>query len=94
MALCREHAGDRDGARDHDQKAAYLDPAFAMPRLHLGLLAKRSGDADVARHEFRQAEILLERDDASRILLFGGGFRRDGLIALCRAELRACGATR
>jgi chemotaxis protein methyltransferase CheR len=94
MALCREHAGDRVGARDHDQKATYLDPAFAMPRLHLGLLAKHDGDVEIARHEFRQAEILLERDDASRILLFGGGFRRDGLLALCRAELRACGATR
>jgi chemotaxis protein methyltransferase CheR len=90
-ALCREHAGDRKGARHHDETAAYLDPGFAMPRLHLGLLARRSGDQEVARNELRQAEILLEREDASRILLFGGGFRREGLLALCRAELRACG---
>jgi chemotaxis protein methyltransferase CheR len=90
-ALCREHAGDRQGAFEHDQAAAYLDPAFAMPRLHLGLLAKRAGDLETARYELGQAAVLLQREDASRILLFGGGFRRDGLIQLCRAELRACG---
>ena len=90
-ALCREHAGDRAGAREHDEAAAYIDPGFAMPRLHLGLLAKRAGAVEAARRELSQAEILLQREDASRILLFGGGFRRDGLLQLCRAELRACG---
>jgi chemotaxis protein methyltransferase CheR len=93
-ALCREHLGDREGAREHDRTAAYLDPGFAMPRLHLGLLARRAGDPESARHELREAEILLEREDASRILLFGGGFRREALLQLCRAELRACGGLR
>jgi chemotaxis protein methyltransferase CheR len=90
-ALCREHAGDRRGACEHDQAAVYIDAGFAMPRLHLGLLARRAGDLETARHELGQAEILLQREDPSRILLFGGGFRREGLIQLCRAELRACG---
>jgi chemotaxis protein methyltransferase CheR len=90
-ALCREHAGDRMGAREHDEAAAYIDPAFAMPRLHLGLLAKRAGDREGARRELGRAEVLLRREDASRILFFGGGFHREGLIQLCRAELRACG---
>jgi chemotaxis protein methyltransferase CheR len=90
-ALCREHAGDRHGAREHDEAAAYIDPGFAMPRLHLGLLARRAGDVEAARRELGRAEVLLQREDASRILLFGGGFGRDGLLALCRAELRACG---
>ncbi len=90
-ALCREHAGDLAGAREHDQAAVYVDPGFAMPRLHLGLLAKRAGDRETARRELGQAEILLQREEASRILLFGGGFRREGLLQLCRAELRACG---
>jgi chemotaxis protein methyltransferase CheR len=89
-----EHAGDRQGASEHDQAAAYLDPGFAMPRLHLGLLAKRAGDMQSARQQLAQAEMLLEREDASRILLFGGGFRREGLLQLCRAELRACGGGR
>jgi len=93
-ALCREHAGDRQGAREHDRAAAYLDPGFAMPRLHLGLLARRAGDHEAARPELRQAEVLLEREEPARLLLFGGGFRREALLELCRAELRACGAPR
>ncbi len=91
MALCREHAGDQAGAVQHDQTAAYLDSAFAMPHLHLGLVAKRSADVDTARRELGQALPLLDREDASRILLFGGGFTREALVEFCRAELRACG---
>jgi chemotaxis protein methyltransferase CheR len=91
MALCLEERGDRSGALDHDQVAAYLDPGFAMPRLHLGLLARRAGERDAARQELGQALALLDREDSSRLVLFGGGFTREGLVALCRAELLACG---
>ena len=91
LALCREGRGDRAAAIDHDQVAVYLDPAFAMPRLHMGLLARRSGQADVARRELGLALPLLQREDTSRLLLFGGGFNRDTLTALCRAELGAAG---
>jgi chemotaxis protein methyltransferase CheR len=91
LALCREGEGDARAAADHDQAAAYLDPAFSMPRLHLGLMARRSGDREAQRRELSQALCLLEREDASRLLLFGGGFSRDSLITLCRAELRAAG---
>lgn len=91
LALCREQAGDRDAAAEYDRVAAYLDPAFAMPRLHLGLLARRTGDRDAARREFAQALMLLKGEDASRLLLFGGGFHRDGLIALCESSLREAG---
>lgn len=90
LALCREGIGDRRGAAEHDQCATYLDPAFAMPRLHLGLLARRAGDQPTVRRELVQALDLLEREDASRLLLFGGGFNRDALLALCRAELSVC----
>lgn len=90
-ALCREHAGDCNGAKEHDRAAVYLDPTFAMPHLHLGLLAKRSGDLVTARHEIEQATSLLEREDASRILLLGGGFSRQALLEFSRAELRSCG---
>ena len=90
LALCREAAGDARGATDRDQRAVYLDPAFAMPRMHLGLLARRSGDREAARRELSQAMVLLQREDASRLLLFGGGFSREALLALCRAELQAC----
>jgi len=91
LALCRENAGDRDGAVAHDQTALYIDPTFAMARLHLGLLARRIGEREQARRELSQAAALLQREDASRLLLFGGGFQRDALIALCRAELAAAG---
>jgi len=90
LALCREEAGDRQGAVNHDQMAVYLDRAFAMPRLHLGMLARKQGDRQMAHREFEQALILLQREDASRLLLFGGGFGREALLALCRAELNAC----
>ncbi len=91
MALCLEHEGDCETAIEHDQSAAYLDPAFAMPRFHLGLLARRRGALEVAKRELEQALSLLAREDSSRILLFGGGFSRDALVELCRGELRACG---
>ena len=91
LALCREHAGDQAGAVQHDQTATYLDSAFAMPHLHLGLVAKRSADVETARRELGRALPLLDREDASRILFFGGGFTREALVEFCRAELRACG---
>ena len=89
LALCREGSGDPSGAVEHDRIAAYLDPTFAMPRLHLGLLARRVGDPDGARLEFSQALMLLQREDASRLLLFGGGFGRDALMSLCRTGVAA-----
>ncbi len=90
LALCLEHAGDHAGAIEHDQDAVYLDPGFAMPRLHLGLLARREGDPATARRELQQALVLLAREDPSRVLFFGGGFNRESLVALCDGELRAC----
>jgi chemotaxis protein methyltransferase CheR len=89
LALCREADGDPSGAEEHDRTAAYLDEGFAMPRLHLGLLARRRGDLATARRELTVALSLLQREDPARILLFGGGFGREALVALCRAELTA-----
>jgi chemotaxis protein methyltransferase CheR len=94
IALCREQAGDRAAAIDHHKLAAYIDPEFAMPRLHLGMLARRSGKADDARRELQKALALLEDDDVSRIVLYGGGFNREALVRLCRAELLMVGGGR
>jgi len=91
IALGREHAGDRDAAVEHDQTAVYLDSAFAMPHLHIGLMAKRFAEMQTAKRELGCALDLLDREDASRILLFGGGFTREALAAFCRTELHACG---
>ncbi len=93
IALCREHAGDSAGAVQHDQMAAYLDSAFALPHLQLVLVAKRLSDVEKARRELGLALPLLDREDSSRILLFGGGFTREALVEFCRAELRACAGT-
>jgi chemotaxis protein methyltransferase CheR len=91
LALCREGVLDRASAVSHDQVAIYLDPRFAMPHLHLGLLARRAGDRTEALKELGQALLLLQGEDGSRMLLFGGGFSRASLVALCRTELVGCG---
>lgn len=91
LALCCEGRGEREGAVEHDQAAIYLDSEFAMPHLHLGLMARRNGDLQSARGELKQAHLLFEREDPARILLFGGGFNRESLLALCCSELKACG---
>lgn len=91
IAICREHAGDLAAAIEQDQMAQYLDPAFAMPYVHVGRLARRKGDLALARRQLEQALGLLVREESSRILLFGGGFGREALMQLCRGELQACG---
>jgi chemotaxis protein methyltransferase CheR len=92
MALCCEGVGDVAGAMHHDQIAMHVDPAFAMARVHVGLLARRRNDADTVRRELGHAIALLQHEDASRVLLFGGGFSREALIALCKAQLVSVGA--
>ncbi|MGC4061032.1 MAG: protein-glutamate O-methyltransferase CheR [Aquabacterium sp.] len=93
LSLCREGVGDHAGAIDSDRTAAYLDPAFAMPHLHLGLLARRQGDFNMVRKEFGLALRLLSREDATRLQLFGGGFNRQALSSLCAAELATGGVS-
>jgi chemotaxis protein methyltransferase CheR len=78
---------------NHDQVAIYLDPDFAMPHLHLGLLARRAGDRAAAQKALGLALLLLKREDGARVLLFGGGFSRETLVGLCRTELVGCGGT-
>jgi chemotaxis protein methyltransferase CheR len=94
MALCKEGAEDRSSAVDHDQMAIHLDPGFAAPRMHLGLLEKKAGHPFEARNHLALALVLLEREDSSRLLFFGGGFSRGALIEFCRAQHVACGAAR
>lgn len=90
LALCFEGNGDRAGALVHYDRAADLDPQFAMPLLRRGLLAKRSRDLVAAVRDLAAAHDLLEHEDSSRLLLFGGGFTRAALTGLCATELAAC----
>ena len=68
-------------------------PGSRWPTSTSGLLARRSGDLGTARRELTLALSLLASEDPSRIVLFGGGFDRDGLMGVCRGELAACGST-
>jgi chemotaxis protein methyltransferase CheR len=94
LAVCLEGGAAVDVAIGHYRLAAYLDPDFAMPRLRLGLLARRRGENRIAGPELERALALLRQERDERIALFGGGFGRIALTALCRAELDACGAYR
>ncbi|MDP9794836.1 chemotaxis protein methyltransferase CheR [Catenuloplanes nepalensis] len=92
IGVCHEGDASPAAAGRNHQLAAYLDPGFAMPRMRLGLLAKQAGDRQTAARELDRAVTLLRGESDERILLFGGGFGRRSLIALCRSELQAVGA--
>lgn len=94
LALCRDHAGDPQLALDHDRIAAYLDNGFALPHLHAGLLLRRRGEMTASRRELALARGLLAGETDERIVLYGGGFAREGLIAICDAQLAAGGGDR
>jgi chemotaxis protein methyltransferase CheR len=93
LGVCHE-LDCADQAVGQYRLAAYLDPAFAMPRLRLGLLSRRRGDDRGAVADLQPALDLLAREDEERIVLFGGGFGRLALTTLCRTELEACGVRR
>jgi chemotaxis protein methyltransferase CheR len=97
LALCCDSTGDIAGAARQATLAAELDPSFAMPRVHLGLLARRLGHRELAVRELTRAIALLEREAPARLALYGGGFSRQALLGMCHAELAtisAAGATR
>jgi chemotaxis protein methyltransferase CheR len=91
LALCRESAADIPKAMEHDRIAAYLDPTFAMPHLHMGLMGRRTGNRELARRELAHALTLLRHEDGARLMLFGGGFNRQSMIELCASALKDCG---
>jgi chemotaxis protein methyltransferase CheR len=91
LGVCLEGGAGVDVAVGHYRLAAYLDPAFAMPRLRLGLLARRRGDRATAVVELDRAAHLLRAERDDRLAMFGGGFGRIALSTLCHTELTACG---
>jgi chemotaxis protein methyltransferase CheR len=91
LALCRESGADITKAMEHDRIAAYLDPTFAMPHLHMGLMGRRTGNRDLARRELAHALQLLKHEDSARLMLFGGGFTRQSMMELCTSALKDCG---
>ncbi len=91
LGLCDAGGGMLEPAVRHHRVAAYLDPEFAMPHLQLGLLLQRTGEAREAELALRHARALLERENAARLLMFGGGFKRAALLEICSAELSRLG---
>ncbi|HEY8551617.1 MAG TPA: CheR family methyltransferase [Vicinamibacterales bacterium] len=87
LATCRSAAGDVTAADREYAMAAHLEPGFALPRLHRGLLASRARDFRTARRELEAALLLVEHEDLRRIQLFGGGFSREALAGVCRAAI-------
>ncbi|EYF01026.1 CheR family methyltransferase [Chondromyces apiculatus] len=94
LGLCREYAGDRAGAARLYRDALRTDPHFAMARLRLGLQCKAAGDLRGARTELREALAGLRVGPEEHVALFGGGFSRAALTAMCRAELSAVETSR
>ena len=90
-SLCREADGDVAAALVHAHHAVMLDEEFAMAWVHLALLGQRAADRAVAAHALPRALRALASDSEDRIAFYGGGFRRDALVALCRSQLAALG---
>jgi chemotaxis protein methyltransferase CheR len=59
-----------------------------MPHLHRGLLMSRRAARAEAGPSLQRAAMLLPLEAPERLMLFGGGFRRETLVALCLAALR------
>lgn len=91
LGLCHEHTGERARALRQIEEAVRADPGFAMAQLRLGTLLRRSGQRTAAIAALTKALEVLGRERDERILLFGGGFRREALLSLCRSELSALG---
>jgi chemotaxis protein methyltransferase CheR len=89
LAMCRGDIGDIASSERHAREALVRDPSFAMASVQLAFLARRAGDRRSAIDHLERALDLLDREDPSRLALFGGGFGRGALVALCRAELEA-----
>jgi chemotaxis protein methyltransferase CheR len=89
LAMCREGEQDLPAAVDHCRTAITFDPDFAMPHVHLGRMARRMGDRGTAQRQYAQSTRLLPAETGLRILLFGGGFDREALIAQCRTQAAA-----
>jgi chemotaxis protein methyltransferase CheR len=92
LGLCFEQRGALREARAHHERAAALDDGFAMPRLRVGMLARRAGARREARRALIEAQQLMPHQDERTRLLFCGGFGLEALLQLCGAELSACGA--
>lgn len=93
LGVTAAQLGRVDEARAHHETAITLEPGFAMSHWLLGRLHLGSGRTEPARRHLQQALELWQRqvpevaDDGD---LYAGGFGRDALTRLCRADLGRC----
>jgi chemotaxis protein methyltransferase CheR len=90
LGMCREHQGDRVEAVNQFKQAFALDPTFALAQLHFGMGLRRIGQNEGAKAALKSSLKLITSETAERVLLFGGGFGREGIAQLAQAELAAC----
>lgn len=93
LGLCDELEQRTETAREHYMRAVALDEDFAMPRMRLGILARRRREFADARRLLGDALRLFPHQNERALLVFGGGFHADALTRLCRTELNACKKT-
>lgn len=91
LGVCRESLLELEEARQSYARSAELDPTFALAHLRGGLLARRAGQKEAARRALATALEHFPKQAARTLLLYGGGFARETLASLCRAELSALG---
>jgi chemotaxis protein methyltransferase CheR len=89
LGVCAETRFLFEQALGHYAHAAELDPAFAMAFLRAGILARRAGQPEEARRALTAAIERFPEQGARTQLLYGGGFSRELLASLGRAELSA-----
>ena len=92
LGVCRESLLQFEEARQSYARAVELDPEFAMANLRGGMLARRAGQLEEARRALAGALEHFPRQGTRTLLFYGGGFTREMLASLCRAELAAVGA--
>ncbi|HEY4176434.1 MAG TPA: protein-glutamate O-methyltransferase CheR [Kofleriaceae bacterium] len=93
LAVGAESAGEVEAATRYARAATEAAPGFAMAHLRYGLLARRTGELDVAKSELARAVVALGTESADRLALHAGGLGRDALTRLARGELAAVEAT-
>jgi chemotaxis protein methyltransferase CheR len=92
LGVAYEQLGKFDEARAQHEKAITLDCEFSMSYWFLGRLLLRAGQRDAARRYLGSALDLWRRESSKdgSLQLYAGGFGRETLERLCRADLAKC----
>lgn len=79
LERAKELAGDREGETEMYRRAIEVDPSFASPHYHLGLLLWREGDLEAAKEEFKRF-LDLATSEERELLLLPQGVNPEDLI--------------